>query len=99
MNQQETVYELCDQVKTLQGEIQARLAAMVCSTELRMPTSEEIQARLVAKREADGLSLRDAAKLSGTSASTLSRIERGRSFDWETGLALCQWLTGKEVTQ
>ncbi len=91
-----TINELYCQAQTLHNEIATRLAATICSAELSMPTAEEIRAKLKAKRQADRLSLRDAAKQSGVSYSTLSRIERGRVFDWETGVALCKWLGSAE---
>jgi len=90
--QESTISELYCQAQTLHSEIATRLAATIRGAEMRMPTAEEIQAKLKAKRSLDRLSLRDAAKQSGVSASTLSRIERGQVFDWETGVALCKWL-------
>jgi transcriptional regulator with XRE-family HTH domain len=46
------------------------------------------------KREADHLSLRGVAKLTGVSPSTLSRIETAKGFipDATTLAKLCQWL-------
>lgn len=90
--QEPTINELYFQAQTLHNKIATRLAATIRAAEVRMPTAEEIQAKLKAKRSLDKLSLRDAAKQSGVSASTLSRIERGQVFDWETGVALCKWL-------
>lgn len=91
-----TISELYCQAQTLHNKIATRLAATIRGAEVRMPTAEEIQAKLKAKRSLDRLSLREAAKQSGVSFSTLSRIERGRVFDWETGVALCKWLSRAE---
>lgn len=90
--QEPTINELYFQAQTLHNEIATRLAATICGAEVRMPTAEEIRAWLKTKRYIDKLSLRDAARQSGVSASTLSRIERRQSFEWETGVALCRWL-------
>ena len=93
--QEPTINELYCQAQTLHNEIATRLAATIRGAEMRMPTmptAQEVRAWLKTKRYIDKLSLRDAAKQSGVSASTLSRIERGCKFDWETGVALCKWL-------
>lgn len=92
MIEEKSIAELYCQAQALHSEIATRLAATIRGAEMRMPTAEEIQAKLKAKRSLDKLSLRDAAKQIGVSASTLSRIERGQVFDWETGVALCKWL-------
>lgn len=36
--------------------------------------------------------IREAAKIAGVSASTISRIENRKSFDMETFVKLCLWL-------
>ncbi len=92
-----TINELYCQAQTLHNEIATRLAATIRGAEVRMPTVEEIQAKLKGKRSLDKLSLRDAAKQIGVSPSTLSRIERGQVFDRETGVALCKWLGSAEL--
>ncbi len=92
MIEEKSIAELYYQAQALHNEIATRLAATIRGAEVRMPTAEEIQAWLKTKRYIDKLSLRDAAKQSGVSASTLSRIERGCKFDWGTGVALCKWL-------
>lgn len=38
-----------------------------------------------------GLSLRDAAKILGISAATLSRVERAEKPDIDTFVKICQW--------
>lgn len=45
-----------------------------------------------AKRQADNLSLREVAKITGISTSTLSRLERGIAPDLEVWFALREWL-------
>src|SRR5690242_19350722 len=53
----------------------------------------DVLGRLVKQRRAqDGLSLRDAARETGISASTLSRIEHGRIADTEQVVKLTSWL-------
>ena len=47
---------------------------------------------LRAKRRADGLSVRDAARLSGVSFSTIARIERGHPASARSEAALRDWL-------
>jgi transcriptional regulator with XRE-family HTH domain len=58
-------------------------------------TMAKISGLIKAKRRERGIGLRDAAKESGVSASTLSRLERGISTkmpDTETLSRLCHWL-------
>lgn len=43
-------------------------------------------------REANGLSLRDTAKLTGISYATLSRVERGYSVEPDHFFTLCQFV-------
>lgn len=59
--------------------------------------ASEVQALLIEKRRRLGVSLRKAAKLSGSSASTLSRVENGRVFDWDTGQAILRWVLEEET--
>lgn len=51
----------------------------------------ELLVRLVHIKR-DGLRLREAAIASGVSASTLSRVENGKTPDIPSLLALCDWL-------
>lgn len=44
------------------------------------------------KRQVDGLSLREAAKLTGISSATLSRLERGIASESGVWIALRNWL-------
>lgn len=48
-------------------------------------------ARLVIKKRA-GMGIREAAKLVGISAATLSRVENGNVTDLETFRKICTWL-------
>lgn len=96
MIEEKTIAELYADCQRIHAEIATRLAVTIRGAEVRMPTAEEIQAKLKGKRSLDKLSLRDAAKQIGVSSSTLSRIERGLTFDWETGVALCKWLGSAE---
>ena len=47
-------------------------------------------------REASGLNVRDAAKEIGTSASTLSRLERGYALDGDTLATVICWMLGRK---
>jgi transcriptional regulator with XRE-family HTH domain len=47
-------------------------------------------------RAARGIDIREAAKTLGVSAATLSRIERGQTFDAATLLRLWSWLLAAE---
>jgi len=73
-------------------------------------TLARISALIKAKRREDGIGLRDAAEVSGVSASTLSRLERGAATalpdsgtlaklaNW-LGLTLSSLLSDKEKTK
>lgn len=56
---------------------------------------KELGRHVTRKREAEGLSLRGVAKVTGVSPSTLSRIETAKGFipDAMTLARLCQWLS------
>lgn len=47
-------------------------------------------------RESEGIGLREAAKMIGTSRSTLSRIERGLEADGDTLAKIIRWLLGED---
>lgn len=55
----------------------------------------ELGRHVIRKRESERLSLRNVAKLTGVSPSTLSRIETAKGFipDATTLARLCQWLS------
>lgn len=53
----------------------------------------DVLGRLVRqKRSAEGLSLRDAERLTGVSASTLSRLENGKTVEVDKVFSLTHWL-------
>lgn len=56
---------------------------------------ENLPLLLTARRQADGLSLRAAAKEMGVSFSTLTRIEAGAGYQSDILPALLRWLDGK----
>lgn len=58
-------------------------------------TAEEIRLGLIERREGAGLTLREAAKEIGLNHGTLSRVENGKKFMFETGKAIELWLTGE----
>lgn len=51
---------------------------------------------LKAWRESQGIGLREAASMIGTSRSTLSRIERGMKADGDTLAKIIRWLLGEK---
>jgi transcriptional regulator with XRE-family HTH domain len=63
-----------------------------------LPPLAAIGAAARAVRQAQGLSLRAAAKQIGTSFNTLGRIERGEvDCSYETALAVVAWLQQQEI--
>jgi transcriptional regulator with XRE-family HTH domain len=55
--------------------------------------SNRLGRMLLLYRASEDIGIRAAAAEIGTSAATLSRIERGYSFDVETAMKLLVWLT------
>jgi transcriptional regulator with XRE-family HTH domain len=53
---------------------------------------------LKAWRDQNGINIRDAAKIIGTSSATLSRIENGKNTDANTLVRVLDWLLHKSKT-
>lgn len=100
MESAETLEQLCEQALAISRKIAAKAQQARELKGIRPLSAVEVQGWLLTRREREGLSLREVAKITGVSASTLSRIENGVSFDWETGQALIRWLCEEsDVTQ
>ena len=55
-------------------------------------TIDQLGSELRRRREEDGLTLRDVEALTGVSAATLSRIERGSTPDFAIAASVAKWL-------
>lgn len=58
-----------------------------------VPTLDQLAAHLSEARRERGMSVRQVAAVTGTSASTVSRVERGYDVSLSGALALLQWAT------
>lgn len=63
------------------------------------PRQSRLGRLLVLYRASENKGVRDVAREVGTSAATLSRVERGHAMDADTLLKLWAWLNGNEVSR